>query len=218
MLKSREVIFSALLCAVIFSLPNFLMPILRGDGAYTPLLVKDVNTYTVDQAMLYAPGIRDVMDGHLIANDPAIFENKDRLSFLAPVFPTMFLGIMSVITGSVQATFMLGSFVFPFITFILVYFLSYKATKSRNASLLSSFCVSLGFNFIANMPVTADTIRFYLGRLFLNPVEPINYLGRLPHIQFTFILLVISLIFIYLTLERKKVMYAAAGGVMLGVL
>ncbi len=218
MLKSREVILSALLCAVIFSLPNFLMPVLRGDGAYTPLLVKDVNTYAVDQTMLYAPGIRDVMDGHLIANDPAIFENKDRLSFLAPLFPTLFLGIMSVLAGSVQATFMLGSFVFPFIAFILVYFLFYEATKSRNASLLSSFCVSLGFNFIANMPVTAETIRFYLGRLFLNPIEPINYLGRLPHIQFTFILLLLSLIFIYLTLERKKVSYAAAGGIMLGVL
>src|SRR3989338_6650682 len=214
----NAVIFSAVVCGIIFAIPSILMPVSGGDGVYTPLVVKDVNTYAVDQAFLYAQGIKNVAEGNIVPSDPVIFENKPKISFMTPFFPSLVIGVISALLGSVQAAYMLGSFVFPVITFLLVYFFFFMATKNEKLAILTSFSLSLGFNFIATLPINAEVVKFYLSRLFLYPVEHIIYLGRLPHMQFTFMWLMLTLIFLYMALEKNKVLYYFLAGMNLGIL
>ncbi|MBI2579895.1 MAG: hypothetical protein HYW27_03260 [Candidatus Aenigmarchaeota archaeon] len=192
------------------------MPVLRGDGLYSPLIVKGVFSYAYDQTM-YASAMRDVMDGHLIVRDPVIFENKDKISLSVPLLPTLFLGTTSSFIG-IQWTFIIGSFAFTAATFLLVYFLFFHATQSRKASILAGCFLLIGLNFILTPPFTPRNIIYHVNNYILYPTETLNYFNRLPGIQFVFPMLMVSLIFLYFSLERKKLLYAALCGISVGIL
>lgn len=211
------VVLCAVLAGIVFLLPHILMPVFRGDALYSPLVVKDVNTYTVDQTFLYAPGMKDVADGYLLVSDPSIYENKGKLSFLSPALPSLVLGIVSYVIG-LEMVFILSSFVFPFIIFMISYFLFHRLTKSVHASITASFLLIFGFNFIATLPSTPQVIEFYFSRLIGHPIEPINYLARLPQIQFTFAMFMASFVFLYIAMEKKTAKYFMIYGISLGFL
>ncbi len=213
----RIVLIFALLCGILFSLPSILMPVMRNDALYTPLVVKGVNAYTYDQTM-YASSIRDVVDGHYVVRDPVLYESKGNASILIPIFPAVFLGVMSILLGSVQMTYVVGSFIFPLISFLLVYFLFHMASKSRDAAILAALFVMIGFNFVLTPPLTPQNIQFHVNEAILYPINAINYLNRLPAIQFVFVELMIAVILMYLMMERKSAKYAVLCGISIGVL
>lgn len=211
------VILVAALCATIFFLPHILIPLLRGDDLYSPVVVKGVNAYAYDQAV-YASYIKDVTDGHFPVRDPTVWENKEKPSIIVSAFPTLILGLMSIALDSVYMTFIVSSFIFPFLIFLLIYFFVNKATKSRNMGILSACFLMIGFNFIARPPITPGNIYYFFINYILHPVEPLNYLNRLPAVQFNFLFLMASIISLYFVLERKNIKYSILGGVLLGIL
>ncbi|MDI6720814.1 MAG: hypothetical protein QMD85_00385 [Candidatus Aenigmarchaeota archaeon] len=201
---------------IIYLIPHILMPVLRGDNLYSPLVVKGVFAYAYDQTM-YASGIRDVMDGHLVVRDPTIFENKDKVSLTAPLLPTLFLGAVSLLIG-IPWTFIIGSFVFTVVTFLLVYFLFHRVTGSKRASILAGCFILIGLNFILTPPLTLRNITFHVNNYILYPTEALNYFNRLPGIQLVFPMLMMSVIFLYLSMESRKLLYSVLCGISLGIL
>ena len=110
------VLLVAIICGLAFVSHHFLSMFLRGDGLYSPLVVKGVNGVTLDEVM-YASNIRDVYDGHLLVKDSQLFEHKNDSTLQTTWFPYYVLGILTKITGSVQNTFIISDFLFPALIF-----------------------------------------------------------------------------------------------------
>ncbi len=211
--KSKySVLIVALLCGFIFSSHHLLSTILLGGAYYTPLVSRDVNFYTLEETM-YASNIRDVYDGHLIVTDSQIYENKDQPNVLTPWFTYFVLGLMAMLTGSVENTFIIGDFVFPALTFLVLYFTINRATQNHLVGILGGVAVLfISYAFALQSPefYTQNLIPFNFTRL---PY----YLGRLPFTEFTFLLLISTILFTYLSIETRKKRFVLIAGLLGGM-
>ena len=207
-----SVLLVALTCGLIFVSPHFFTQILLGDEPYTPLVAGDVNFYTIEETM-YASNIRDVYDGHLIVTDSQIYENKNKSNILTPWFTYLTLGLMTKLTGSVGNTFIISDFLFPALTFLVVYFIVNRVTHNHLVSILGGLGVLLiSYAFALQSPAfyTQNLIPFNFSRL---PY----YIGRLPFTEFTFLVFALAILFVYLAIETGKKRFVLLAGLLGGL-
>lgn len=204
----------SLLIGTIFVLPHILIPIFQeGNIVYKPLVVNGVNTQTVDETF-YASNIREVYDGHIIVRDSQLFEHKNDIT-ITPIFPYIILGYMTYLTGSVENTYIISDFIFPLLTFLLVYFLMFRLTKDRYISALCG-CAMLLRGFIFR---EIKAYIFNLPQLHIQKIlGPLGYQSRLPFTQFTFIILISAIVLLYLFLKGRKTIYGVLCGLFMGLL
>jgi len=212
-IKIGRILFIATVCGLIFVSPHFLISFLQENGSYTPLVAKGVSGPNVEET-IYASNIRDVYDGHLIVTDSQLFEHKNDMNIVTPWFPYFLLGLMSKVTGSVINTVIIGDFLFPALTFLIVYFFVNKITKNYLISILSGVSVL----FVSHL-FALTTPQYFINSL--NPFNviqsPYYYIGRLPFTQFTFIFFVLSILATYVALETKKRKFALIAGILGGI-
>lgn len=205
-------ILISLVIGLIFGLPHILIPILQDNATeYKPLVVKGVNAQTVDEA-LYASSIREVYDGHIIVRDSQLFEHKNDVGIF-PTFPYLILGYMTHLTGSVENTNIISDFIFPILTFLLLYFFMFRLTRNRYISALCGCAILLrGFMF--------QVLKGYISHSshIQHILRPLLYPSRLPFTQFTFIILLSAIILLYLFLKERKTIYGISCGIFTGLL
>ncbi len=211
----KIVLAAALLCGIYFSTANILMPLFRGDDSYTQLAVNGVFAYSRDQTT-YASLARDFYEGN-IPGDPTVYEYKGKINPFVPLVPTALLAAMSLLSGSVSGAFAAGNFIFPVIIFLIIYMLIYRQTGNLHLSILAPVFMLIAFDYIVTPPVTLRNISYHATNI-LDASGPLNYFGRIPHIQMTFIFLAISVFLLYISMKKRKAFYSILCGLVSGLL
>lgn len=211
----KMVLVVALICGIYFSTANILMPLFRGDDSYTQLAVNGVFAYSRDQTT-YASLARDFYEGN-IPGDPTVYEYKGRINPFVPLVPTALLAAMSLLSGSVSGAFIAGNFIFPIIIFLIIYMLIYRRTGNIHLSILAPVFMLIAFDYIVTPLVTLRNISYHATNI-LDASGPLNYFGRIPHIQMTFIFLAISILLLYISMEKRKIFYSVLCGLVSGLL
>ncbi|MCL4415285.1 MAG: hypothetical protein M1365_01080 [Actinobacteria bacterium] len=211
MLKiSHKLIFSSLV-GFIFLWPHLFIPLLQNkEDKYSPIAIENVSTMTFDETHTYAARIRRVFEGELIVRDPLIYEYRHGPN-QSTTFPPLILGMIAKILGSVEAVFILSDFLFPFISsLILLTFLKKLGLKIYFSTLTTASILSYSFrtddwnNFIINFLKTISNFDTIHLQSYLNSVTRQLEYGRLDSPEFTFILLLGAIYFLYLLFTSRK--------------
>lgn len=213
--KNYLIILLCIAVGVVFGLHHILIAALQDN--YEPLVVYGVTPLTHDET-LYASRIRDVYDGNIFSRDAQTFEKK-----YAPnpysMFPFIVLGGFTFMTGSVQNTMIISDFLFPSIIFILVYFLMMLLTENKYVSSACGVFVMFSEDILRAFPfVGIGQISYISSRLDNNITSPLTWLERLPYLEFVFVFFILSLIFLYLAIERGGKKYIIMSGITAGLL
>lgn len=127
-------------------------------------------------------------------------------------FPGVFLGtIGKLLRISVVNLDILMSFILPAVLFVLVFSLTFRFCESMSLSLLSSASVLLGYDIFTGRPSLLKSIfnvNYPKPLLFLRPISP----------QFNHILLILSLLLIYKSLNSEKKSFLWISSLALGLL
>jgi hypothetical protein len=209
----------ALIVSISFGLPHILIPILQKGDSYTPLVVKNVSGLTWDETYLYAAKIKKVYDGNLICGDTDLVEYKNKLTPF-PILPSIVLGLLSHITGSVERTFILGDFLFPTIIFFMFYLLFLQLTADRLVSVMGGAVIIFGYHFWNYFPfINVDNLRSIAWSIlnFAGGKRPLE-LSRLDTPQFSLILLVASVYFLFKAIREEKTLFSLLSGLLFGLL
>lgn len=133
MKKNILVIIVTLALGLIYYAPNILIPfLLKQDGAsaYHPL---NLEAPILDEVGSYGVKIRDIMDGNWRDGDPYIYEHKNKSSIWGNYYLSLLTGTVLKYLGANDPTplYTIGDFLFPGISFLIVFYLLYQITRHR---------------------------------------------------------------------------------------
>jgi hypothetical protein len=212
------ILFLALVVGIIFGLHNILMPFFQGESiGYYPLVLSNEEPHDETE---YAACIREVYDGRIIVRDPFLFEHKnDPTPYQTFVY--LILAVISHLVGSVSNTFIISDFIFPAITFLLIYFFIFKITKDKHISAVGGITTLFFNRAVQHLPLGIFTILKGgdISELLSNgPIRSLPYFNRLPFLQFSFPQLLIAFIFLYFTIKSRRRIFPFFGGISAGLL
>lgn len=103
------------------------------------------------------------------------------------------------------------SFFLPIMNFWLIYYLAFLLCNSKHAGLITACACTLGYSFFANNPLYVYKLLFEresaIQLWFLRPVSP----------QLNYVLLILSWIFVYFFMLKKKILYSLLSGLLIGL-
>lgn len=137
------VIIVGIVIGSIYYMPNILIPfLLKQDGIteYHPL---NIEAPILDEVGSYGVKIREIMDGNWRDGDPYIYEYKNRYGIWGNYYLSLFIGILLKYLGADNPTplYTIGDFLFPMVSFVLVFYLLYQITSHLSWSLLGGTVV-----------------------------------------------------------------------------
>lgn len=201
----------------ISGLNHLLIPYLLNGKSYDIFVFKNVSGVTIDKAGYAAYANRVSYGANL--GDICLFENRN-LPSPTIFMPIKLLGKISKLIGSLQLTFILSDFLFPALTFLVLYLFFYEFTKKN---LISIFC-SLSILYLYHLmyffpPVTPGRIYMMIMNLinYGNGYEPL-YFSRLETPQLNFFILLLAIYFLYKSVTSLKIIYVYISGVLSGLL
>jgi hypothetical protein len=209
-------IIFALIISFIFGLPHLYIPFLQGGDEYTPLVVYGVNAMTVDET-LYASQIREGFD-NLFSYDPMSYEHKNDVNFLYwNIFMQIVLGLLTHLTGSVPNTYIVCDFILPPIIFMLVVILLLKMINNKIISIMGGVSVLLLTPLINPISPLSSAFRL-VSVIFEDPLRGLYYFDRLPQVQFSFIILILTIILFYISIRNSNYYLGVLSGIFGGLL
>ena len=215
---------AAVIVAVLFGLPHAIMwHKLRAAGqTYTPLVVDGVQALTYDETTYYAPRVRDVLDGHPFSAAPADYEHKQSPPFLGVgvIGPLFVAALAKLLGGNVAGAFVLGDFLLPPISFLLIWVLCRRIGASTWVAIAAGLLlviahdqIRLPFVFAGNPSWQSLADHLHLHGSF----GPVEY-SRLIVPQFSYILFLLAVIGLYETGRKPRVSTALLAGLAVGSL
>ena len=221
-MKTRNYVFLILILLIfslIFFLPHILIPKFLAGKPYYPLTLAGTPIFSSDELTWPAAEAREVMDGRIFPTDPIVWEHKNAPSMVAQ-FPAIIIGLLGKFSGSINQAYLILSFVLPPLVFLSIFFLTFILTKEYLISSLVSIVImtlTRPYQFFPPLNRTmVEALIGYLTNTFIEPV-PFEFL-RLPNPLLVFPFFVLTIIFLYLALEKKKAVFAVTGGFLFGLL
>lgn len=203
----------------IFALPHILTPFLLSGKPYLPLVYDQAPIFTADQLTWPAAEAREVMDGRFLPADPEIWEYKKGPSLTAQI-PAIIIGLTGKLFGSINKAYLVLGCLLPPLVFLTLFSFVYLLTKENLVSCLTAAAVmtmTRPFQFIPPLNIKMAKALFgYLTNRFIEPV-PVEFF-RLPNPLLIFPFFMLTVIFIYLTVEKKQLKAALFGGILFGSL
>jgi len=196
----------SLLIGLIFLLPHILIPLLQEDSAnYSPLVVKGVDARGVDE-VLYAAYVQEAAEGHLIPRSNILeWKNTSILSHAGAPFPSLILGMISLVSGGVVNTYIFSFLFFTVISSLLIYTLAYLLTKNKTLSLIAPPLLFFSPTYI---------FKFFSDQI----VQPISYFSRFYPVLVDFPIFAVTLLAVLWLLREKKWKAALISGILGGLL
>ncbi|MBU1179755.1 hypothetical protein KJ885_02325 [Patescibacteria group bacterium] len=152
--KIAVLIFVALAAGFIYFLPNILIPHFYNEAHGSNYTWRDVRSFDFEEMFSYGVSVRDVVDGHVIGGDPYLWEYKDMPTgwdyYPLSVATGLFLKLFNI--NDISPLFRIGDFVFPIVSFIIIFFLFFWISKNFFFSIVSSII----FLFFPNVFVFRD--------------------------------------------------------------
>lgn len=202
----KGAILVSLLIGFIFLLPYLLIPSLQDQTQnFSPLVAKGVDARSVDE-VLYAAYVQEVAEGHLIPRSN-VLEWKDQLilSHAGAPFPSLILGIISILVGGVVNTYILSYFLFTALSSALIYALSYLLTKNKTLSLIAPPLLFFSPTYM---------LKFFHDQI----TQPVSYFSRFYPVLVDFPIFAFTLIFVFLLLKENRWKFAVLSGILGGLL
>lgn len=153
-------IFLAIFIGLIYIAPNIFFILSLGDN------YKGIPIMQTANEISYLARVRDILDGHPMLGSPFMFEYKDEWPITPPT-GEMFYAIPSMALNVSPVNVIIASrFFFPFILFLLVYFLIYRLSDRDDNQLFSqkinaiagALLVTLGYD-LADYHAILDFLR-----------------------------------------------------------
>lgn len=210
-------IFLTLLISLLFGSSHILIAKYLKGQIYSPLIIsKDIPSYTIDETYVYAARTEGALRDTLFLKDPANYENQQKPTlYITETMPAKIMAALSVLTGSVANAFIYSDFIFPPVAFILTFYFLYLLTNKFKISCVGSLTVICGSYLLKYAQFPRSVI--------LNIISDIN-VGRMTdfsrsfHPQVSYLLVIVSLIFLYLTLVKSKKIYILSLGIISGLM
>lgn len=205
--------------AVAFGLPHILIPRLQAPGVwYTPLTT--ATTYKTDETV-YAAGARETSDGHWVSFDAYRYEHPrwPIPSTIGWGFANATLGVMTLVTGSVRNTFIVASFLFTFVSFLLTALLLIRWTGRPFLSAAGAAVMISAVQFVNVAALTPTSLAHMREQVAasLHLLSEFNTFARMPPIAFTFMVFVSTLWLWSEALERRTTAWVVPAGIAFGV-
>lgn len=191
--------------ALICTLPHVLIPLLKpGDLPSMPILRKAISPITEDE-VLEGGRINKVFHGEVIPLEGYLYEHR-----FTPQprewMPHFILGVITLLTGSLERTFLLGDLVLaPLLCFVIYQFVFYL-TRVRAASILIAISVLFFQNLMGPLEYFPSRgLNEWRGivAFFSSFSQPIPFLfTRLPHPELSYTFFWVALIFLFRMLDR----------------
>jgi len=196
-------IFLAGLISLVFGFYHFMIPRWEEKINYSPLVLnQDSSSVTFDEAISYAPKVREILDGHWKLSDPFIFEYKNTASpFVGETLPAMIMAGLSKLSGRVTEGFILADFIWPPMVFLSLSYFIYLLTKKFFLAPVVALIVMFWEHYLSWMPYLPSVIKNIISSL--NTGAYSRFI-RSFHPQISFFFFVLFLIFLWQGLSQKK--------------
>ena len=215
MFSNKNFLILLIVCAILVGFINVLPDILSmrslaSEGkAYYPY------TFGMDETYVAGPRLQEVLDGRLIVSDINIYEYKNYPPLWLPLSPLLQYPILKL-TGNAVKSVIITNFLFPAIIFLLLFWLGYAITKKKYLSLFFSYFFALYHEASINMPpFLAEHWKKFVKMLVPFDIGN-NSVASLLTARESFIpclpILLLAIIFLYLTYKYDKKIYTALFG------
>ncbi len=194
----------AVLIGVIMAFPHIYFVIVHQD------IYQGVFMGGLDEG-LYLARIQEARDGHYWLANPFWVEGKDN-PYLWPPLPENFASLFGKFFGlGLINTVLFENFAFPFILFLLLYFLIFSLSRKRGVALISAIVIMTTSNLTGPQA---------LYDLIINQKVPDTFLSysRLISPQIHSLFFFAFFLIFWFFLERKKWIYGISSGIVLGLL
>lgn len=144
-------VLGGVLMGAIFYLPNFYIKKYADSGSNGVYLA---SVSDPDEGFAYGSRVREAMDGDFNEGDPYLWEYKNMPNIWETNYAAAFFGFImrAFHIKYVDILFSLGDFIFPFILFLISFYLFFSVTKKRLYSILSAL-IMLSFPGIFTLAV-----------------------------------------------------------------
>jgi len=201
--KFKWSIFIALIVGLLYLAPHIYFS--YTSKYYNPLSTQVGNLH-IDEA-LYAAGIMEVLEGRLVPSDLNVYEHKGNIFFFDPL-PFIIMSAPALLIG-IKNTIVLSYFVFSIAAFLLFYYLSFLFLKNKQLSVISGLVLLFFHQLFVPPRISLAEIYNHLTANLLNLGEkPISlFLARFVQPQVSIIFYFLTIILLYLSLKKNKLIY-----------
>src|SRR3989344_5837490 len=138
--------------SIIYGLPHLILSA-KFQGQYTPFTLSVHSGVATDETYGYAGFANIVNRGYLILKDRYVYEYSNYPTpLLADNIPSLILGFLAQLSGSVKKAFIISDFIFPPIVFLLVFIFTSYYIRNFLFALATSLVVTFARDFITVIP------------------------------------------------------------------
>ncbi|MDO8464216.1 MAG: hypothetical protein Q7S46_03045, partial [Gallionella sp.] len=137
MKQHRLAILLSVFIGIIVGLPHLLIPRIIVPAKYDPLQFNPEggSAITMEEVYTYVPEVKEITEGKFWVTDTQVAEYNGRSTpFVGETGLAWVMAGLAKITGSIQNAFIVADFIFPAVTFLLVYAIVWLFTRSQVVS------------------------------------------------------------------------------------
>lgn len=203
---------------LIVGVPHILIPRIIAPAKYDPLQFnsKGGSAITMEEVYTYVPEVREILEGKLWVTDTQVAEYNERSTpFVGETGLAWAMAGLVGFTGSIQNAFIVADFVFPAVTFLLVYAIMWLFTKSRVVSATAGTVLVIWPELLVLFPYHNALISAVKSAF-----DPRDFLfiSRNFHPQLSLPAYLGAFLLVLLALERNKIWLSILAGVGVGLL
>lgn len=218
------VFFCAILISFIYITPH-IVGFLKTEAniAYNPMsLEAGPATHFYDEVLVYVPSVREVAEGHLLVKNIDNYEYSNG-PMIRHVLSSLVLAPFFIFAGTVTNFIVLTDFVFPLISFILLFLLYFLLTSNKFLSLCFGIITALSpkiflFLFPLHLASLKDLVKHFVPFKIDMWMQDISDLTKMEAMKPGLPFVLLFLIFLYLSLKTNKRIYVFFCGIFLGSL
>lgn len=182
---------------------------------YTPLVTVGTDIHTVDE-VFYAQRLQKVLGGTWLVGDRHFYEHRAD-AFIYPTLSPFIFGSLARIIGGVENVFILTDFIFPPITFLLIYLIIYMATHIEVLSLAGSISVVMYdmWQKLLRSLVLLDP--WYFVQHTFGGDGRVLHFSRFEAQEFVIPLILTAITLLWISVEKKSWRYCIVSGIIFGI-
>lgn len=218
MTRHWRAILIALLTGFIVGLPHLFIPRWILPASYDPLQFTygQGSSITMEEVYTYAPEVREILEGSRFVSDSQVYEYRNtKTPFIGESGDAWIVALLAQMSGSLERGFIVGDFVFPFLTFLFVYFLTLFLSRNKLISVGIATTVVFWTDLIALVPyphaVWTSVLDSFHPRDFL-------IMSRSFHPQISLPLYLLAVVFVMIAIRKKQWCISVVAGISGGFL
>ena len=201
--------------SIIYGLGHFIAP-QNICGKQDLLCFTQISRVTRDEIFAYAPFVNHILKGNFFLGDVYTYEYSDHPSpFIGETAPALVFAALSIITGSIEKSFVVGDFIFPPIIFLLFYFFIQLFIKNKLFSVAVALLTVMMRDFIAVIPYPKAVIEYLLAAD--NQLYSLIFL-RSFHPQLTFVIFLAAIFSLFKLVKKPTKAMIVTTSVLSGLL